>query len=113
MSRVLPGPVIPSEAGHLRCCFCGIQAFLYVALLKNVSSPVGVIRPDACKTISLQLQPDREPVCVDLVVCLLLQSTIDLLHNADLVLHLVSDLVRYDVCLGKVTWCTISVLRSR
>ena len=62
---------------------------------------VGVVSPDARKTVGLQLQLDAQDVVVGLAD--LPAHFVDLGTDAQQVLHMVANFMRHDISLGKLT----------
>ena len=102
-----PGPGIPFEAGHLRCSLRHSSLPL-CRLARECLYPGRRHMPRRPQNNQLAA-PVGQTACLRRLGCLPLLSTINLFHDADLVLHVVSSLMRYHICLSKVTWSAITV----
>src|SRR5215475_4805647 len=70
--------------------------------------PVGITSPNAGEKICLQLEADRQPIVFSFA-----DPTTRRLHtigNAEQILHVMSNFVRYDVRLREIASCTQAVL---
>src|SRR5215475_4715522 len=70
--------------------------------------PVGITSPNAGEKICLQFEPDREPIVFSFA-----DPTTRRLHtigNAEQILHVMSNFVRYDVGLREIPSCTQAAL---
>src|SRR5215471_222585 len=87
-ARLLLQAVVPDRSSRTQCR-------LDVARLQQLPPLLGLVGPDASETISLQLDPHLDAIRRRPVEALLLLMR--LLQNAELVLHVVPDLVCDDV----------------
>ena len=79
----------------------GGEAFFYISGIEELF-PVRVIPPHAGETIGLQLELDRERVCAGATPRPLL-SLLHLAIDAEQVLHVMADFMRYDIGLREIT----------
>ena len=92
-------------ADRARCA----HRFFDIAGFYDMLDPVGITRPNAGQKICLQLEPDREPIVFRLThpTARRLQA----IGNAEQILHMMPNFVRYDVGLCKVASSTQTLLQ--
>src|SRR5688572_1908085 len=84
----------------------GLEGLLDVALLEDLELPLRVMGPDAGEEVGLELEPHRELVVLGLAHAS--AGGLDLVADPEEVLHVVPDLVRYDVGLREVSGRAVS-----
>jgi hypothetical protein len=85
--------IIPNCAGS-------VEPFLNVSRLQNLSTLMGLMSPNPCEAVSLQLHPHGQFVSFGKVGPRL--EFIHLLGNTQKCLHMVAHLMGYDIGLGKI-----------
>src|SRR5258705_2806205 len=78
----------------------GVQALFDIARLKDLALAIGEAGPDAGKTVCLQLKPHGKGIGFALGGAPL--TGLDLVHDAEQVLHVMADFVRNHIGLGKI-----------
>ena len=86
----------------------GTHRFLHIAGVKQFAI-TRVVCPYAGEAVRLQFDTNRQ--CIALCFAEPLPQRLRFFHNAELVLHVVSNFVRYHVGLGKVTGCLEALLQ--
>ena len=82
--------------------------FPNISSFYNMFDPVGITSPNAGEKICLQFEPDREPIVFSFA-----DPTTRRLHtigNAEQILYVMSNFVRYDVGLREIASCTQAAL---
>jgi hypothetical protein len=100
-TRLLLQAVVADGAGS-------VQPFLDVACLDDVARAIGVVGPDPGQAIGLELKAHRQGVGLGLAGTA--ARRFHLVQDAKQVLHVVTNLVRDDVRLGKIAGRLIASL---
>src|SRR5439155_317151 len=88
----------------------GGQGLLDVAGFENVARLVGMKGPDAGEAVGLQFQSYRQRIALYLRG--VLASLVNLVHDAEQVLHVMADFVRDHISLGEVAGSVESVFHQ-
>ena len=86
-----------------------LSAALDVARLEDVLGLLRLVGPDAGEAVGLQFDADLNGVSLPLAHPL--PHRVDLIHDAEQVLHVMADLMRNHVGLGGVAWCVEAVFQ--